>query len=92
LLDGEISAVLSIYWPENFIHSLYVRPDRQGRGIGTRLLEAVTQQALGDCELKCDVANVAAMAFYQRRGWQPVGDGMGDNGPWLRLRRWGDVR
>jgi GNAT superfamily N-acetyltransferase len=41
LQTGEIIAVLSIYWPENFIHSLYVLPSLQGRGIGKRLLDAV---------------------------------------------------
>ena len=87
VLDGEIVAVLSIYWPENFVHSLYVLPARQGRGIGTVLLDAVCRKARGTCELKCDQANQRAIAFYRRKGWREVGEGIADTGPWVRLRR-----
>jgi GNAT superfamily N-acetyltransferase len=87
VLNGEIVAVLSIFWPENFIHSLYVTPDCQGRGVGTALLEAVCRAAHGDCELKCDQANRRAIAFYRRKGWREVGEGIADTGPWVRLRR-----
>lgn len=87
VLGGQIVAVLSIYWPENFVHSLYVAPDRQGRGIGTALLEAVCREAVGSCELKCDQANQRAIGFYLRKGWREVGEGMADTGPWVRLRK-----
>ena len=87
VLGGEIVAVLSLFWPENFIHSLYVMPERQGRGIGTALLEAVGREARGDCELKCDQANLKAVAFYRRKGWREVGEGIADTGPWVRLRK-----
>ncbi|HVO03631.1 MAG TPA: GNAT family N-acetyltransferase [Candidatus Cybelea sp.] len=87
LVGGEIIAVLSIYWPENFIHSLYVRPSRQGGGIGRRLLEAVLARARGVCELKCDRANQRAIAFYRHLGWREVGEGIADTGPWVRLRK-----
>jgi GNAT superfamily N-acetyltransferase len=84
---GKIVAVLSIYWPENFVHSLYVLPAEQGCGIGAALLDAVCREARGNCELKCDQANRRAIAFYRRRGWREVGEGMAETGPWLRLRR-----
>ncbi|HVZ01572.1 MAG TPA: GNAT family N-acetyltransferase [Dongiaceae bacterium] len=87
VLGGEIVAVLSIFWPENFIHSLYVAPDRQGCGIGTALLDAVCREAHGNCELKCDQANRRAIAFYRRKGWREVGEGIADTGPWVRLRK-----
>jgi len=87
LQDGRIIAVLSIYWPENFIHSLYVVPDCQGRGIGRRLLEAVLGRAKGACELKCDRVNAKAIAFYRHLGWREVGEGTADTGPWVRLRK-----
>jgi GNAT superfamily N-acetyltransferase len=87
VLGGEIVAVLSIYWPENFIHSLYVRPDRQDRGIGAALLDAVCRVAQGDCELKCDRSNQRAIAFYRGKGWREVGEGIAETGPWLRWRR-----
>lgn len=85
--DRLIIAVLSIYWPENFIHSLYVVPDRQGQGIGKRLLETVLRRASGDCELKCDRVNGRAIAFYRHLGWREVGEGTADTGAWLRLRK-----
>jgi GNAT superfamily N-acetyltransferase len=85
--NGEIVAVLSIYWPENFIHSLYVLPSRQGQGIGRRLLDAVLDRAKGICELKCDKANKRAIAFYKHLGWREVGEGTADTGPWVRLRK-----
>ncbi|HVT54283.1 MAG TPA: GNAT family N-acetyltransferase [Dongiaceae bacterium] len=86
-LNSEIVAVLSIYWPENFIHSLYVQPGRQDRGIGAALLDAVCREARGNCELKCDQANRRAIAFYRRKGWREVGEGIAETGPWVRLRR-----
>ena len=85
--NGEIVAVLSVYWPENFIHSLYVLPSRQGQGIGRRLLEAVLARAQGIAELKCDKANKRAVAFYRRLGWREVGEGTAETGPWVRLRK-----
>jgi GNAT superfamily N-acetyltransferase len=84
---GEIIAVLSIFWPENFIHSLYVTPGRQGLGVGRRLLAAVMADARGDCELKCDQANARAVAFYRHLGWREVGEGTADTGPWIRWRK-----
>ncbi|WP_395023006.1 GNAT family N-acetyltransferase [Dongia sp.] len=84
---GQIIAVLSIYWPENFIHSLYVEPRLQNRGIGRRLLEAVVARAKGICELKCDKVNKRAVAFYEHLGWCEVGEGEAETGPWVRLRK-----
>ena len=87
LQNGEIIAVLSIYWPENFIHSLYVQPGVQGRGIGKRLLETALARSRGVCELKCDKANKRAVAFYKHLGWREVSEGTADTGPWVRLRK-----
>ena len=84
---GQIIAVLSIYWPENFIHSLYVEPGVQNSGIGRRLLAVVLARAKGICELKCDKANKRAIAFYKRLGWYEVGEGTAETGPWIRLRK-----
>ncbi len=87
LQDGTIIAVLSIYWPENFIHSLYVQPSLQTRGVGRRLLHAVLSRAKGVCELKCDRANKRAIAFYKHLGWREGGEGTAETGPWVRLRK-----
>lgn len=90
-LDGKIIGYISVYWPTNFIHSLYILPAFQGRGAGQALLETVRQCALGDLELKTDKGNLRAYAFYLRQGWRVVGEGMAATGPWWRLRTYGGV-
>jgi GNAT superfamily N-acetyltransferase len=84
---GEIIALISVYWPENFIHSLYVEPGWQGKGVGAALVDAVLAAAHGPCELKCDRANPRAIGFYRHLGWREVGEGTADTGPWVRLRK-----
>ena len=85
LLFGDMIALISVYWPENFIHSLYVHPDFQGRGAGRALLAYI--QARADfLELKVGTGNEAALGFYRHLGWREIGAGEGERGPWLRLR------
>ena len=84
---GKIVAVLSIYCPENGSQARDVAPGEKDRGVGTALLDAVCREAHGNCELKCDRANQRAIAFYSRKGWREVGEGIADTGPWVRLRR-----
>ena len=88
---NRIIGYISVYWPSNFIHSLYIQPGFQGRGAGRLLMSTVLEQAQGDMELKTDKANVRAFAFYRRHGWRVVGEGMAATGPWWRLRRAGSV-
>lgn len=73
------------------INNLAVRPDLRGQGLGTRLLEAVVDEArlLGATILTLEVreSNVAAQRLYERAGFyqagvrksyytQPVEDGL----------------
>jgi ribosomal protein S18 acetylase RimI-like enzyme len=62
--------------PVLFLTRLYVRPDRQRHGIGTRLLaEAIERH--GGCDrvrLEAKAGNGPAIAFYQRRGFRSVGE------------------
>jgi ribosomal protein S18 acetylase RimI-like enzyme len=88
---SNIIGYISIYWPTNFIHSLYVRPSCQGQGAGRALLATALRGAKGDMELKTDKANMRAFAFYRRQGWRVVGEGMAATGPWWRLRRAGGI-
>ena len=78
------------------VHSLYVDPDRQGDGIGGRLLEAAAGAGLvlgaDDCALWVFADNTGARNFYARHGFTPDGttrttDQFGL--PELRLRRSG---
>lgn len=91
LFQDQIIGYISVYWPTNFIHSLYVLPAFQGRGAGQSLLAAVRQHAKGDLELKTDKANARAFAYYRRLGWRVVGEGMAATGPWWRLRWSGGI-
>jgi GNAT superfamily N-acetyltransferase len=57
------------------LHDLAVLPGHQGRGVGSRLLEAVEQRArsLGACKVTLEVvdANRGAQRLYARRGFGP---------------------
>lgn len=56
------------------IHDIYVRDDQRSQGIGSLLLEAVTQAAIasGYCKLTLEVAdaNTKATAVYLRAGFE----------------------
>jgi ribosomal protein S18 acetylase RimI-like enzyme len=62
--------------PVLFLTRLYVRPDRQRRGIGTRLLaEAIERHRSCDrVRLEAKAGNRPAIAFYQRQGFRSVGE------------------
>ncbi|EXU75263.1 GNAT family N-acetyltransferase [Erwinia mallotivora] len=70
---------------DNFLHSLFVDPAWQGRGVGSELLNAVQAGFTSTGKLKCLSANQHALAFYQRHGWQRIGSGESDQGPYLLL-------
>lgn len=89
--NSKIIGYISIYWPTNFIHSLYILPAYQGRGAGKALLKTAVEAAQGDLELKTDKANQPAFMFYRRNGWRVVGEGLAATGPWWRLRQNGGV-
>ncbi len=57
-----------------YLSILAVRPDRRGRGIGSRLLAAVDRDAAGaGCPMVClhaELDNAAARRFYARHGYR----------------------
>jgi ribosomal protein S18 acetylase RimI-like enzyme len=59
------------------VYELYVDPSVQGRGGGTRLLDAavagLTEAGFDRIELSVLVTNPRAQAFYRARGWAPTG-------------------
>jgi len=69
---------------DNFLHSLFVDPDAQRRGVGRALLTAVQNGFTSTGALKCLKANKAAAAFYQQHGWRILADGESEQGEyWL---------
>ncbi len=82
--EGEVAGFAAVWEPESFIHHLYVRPDLQGLGVGTRLLQGVAQTVPLPLRLKCLCANQRARLFYLSRGWQIREQGISESGPyWL---------
>jgi GNAT superfamily N-acetyltransferase len=59
------------------VHSLYVSPDAQGLGVGSRLLTAAVERLawLGaiDATLWVFANNAPSIAFYRKQGWLPDG-------------------
>lgn len=76
------------------VYSLYVHPDTQGLGVGTRLLAAADdrfgRKGVDEVTLWVFAGNVAALGFYSRLGWQPDGAQRAEpqyGEPEVRLRR-----
>ncbi len=83
-------------WAE--ILAIYTDPDRQGRGVGSALLEAALAQLVDlDCghglaALWVLQANRKGRSWYERRGWRPDGalsmwDAEGTSLPEIRMVR-----
>jgi RimJ/RimL family protein N-acetyltransferase len=78
--DGDIVGFLALWEPENFIHMLYVRPEFQGRGAGTALLQALPNWPFRRYRLKCLVKNKRALAYYEAMGFEVSGFGTSAEG------------
>jgi len=59
-----------------FVQTLWVHPDRRGRGLGSRLLRAAEQEAerRGCVEVQLDTHDYQAPDFYRRLGYEIVGE------------------
>ncbi|TLX11473.1 GNAT family N-acetyltransferase [Rhizobium sp. MHM7A] len=83
--DGGLAGFLSL-WPEDdFIHMLYIRPEFQGLGAGTALLQALPEWPQHKYRLKCLVKNRRAKAFYLSRGFAVTGNGASPEGDYEEL-------
>ncbi|TCS00819.1 GNAT family N-acetyltransferase [Rhizobium sp. BK418] len=68
-VDGALAGVIA--YRNGWIEQLYVLPDVQGMGIGTRLLSLATND-MEDIRLWTFQRNCRARAFYEARGFSPV--------------------
>jgi GNAT superfamily N-acetyltransferase len=81
---------ISIWLPEKFIHHLYIDPDHTNKGIGGALLQHCMDQVDHPLRLKCMKQNVAAMAFYIKKGWVIESEGHNEQTDYY-LMKWDEV-
>lgn len=84
-IGGRFVGFVSVWVPDHFIHHLYVLPEFQRRGIGSRLLEHCQREYGRALSLKCEISNMAAQRFYRSKGWVSMECGTGIDGPWERF-------
>jgi putative acetyltransferase len=73
------------------IEALFVEPAHRGRGAGRLLVALADRFAAGDLFVEVNEQNVAAVRFYEARGFSTISrsptDGAGRPFPVLRMRR-----
>lgn len=70
--DSHILGFASLNLPESFIHNLFVRPDYNGKGVGTQLVKNAIEKMSKPVRLKCVSENHRALIFYEKSGWKKV--------------------
>ncbi len=77
--DGEVVAMLVL--DETMLDQLYVRPDRQGEGIGSALVDLAKARRPAGLDLYTFQVNDRARRLYERHGFEVValGDGSGND-------------
>ena len=73
-MGGTIVAMLALHGED--LDQLYVAPQAQGLGVGSRLVEAAKRLSPGGLGLYTFQVNARARRFYERRGF--VADAFGD--------------
>lgn len=84
-MDGHRVGFAGVLDNDNFLHSLYVDPDFQGRGVGSALLEQVQQRFTSTGALKCLMLNQSALTFYLKHGWQREAVGESEQGKYILM-------
>ena len=74
--DGRVLGVADLgrFEDRAMLWKLYLRPDAQGRGLGTTLLSQVLEAAGGSLWLDAFAENHRAIGFYRSRGFEVVED------------------
>lgn len=86
---GTVVGFVSVDQDDNFVHNLFVEAMWMGHGIGSKLLATALENTGSPARLKCLVENARAIAFYQAKGWQKVGEGASDEGSYYVLEKTG---
>jgi ribosomal protein S18 acetylase RimI-like enzyme len=74
IVDGRVVGTGSLNGQT--LTSVYVHPDFQGRGVATRLMDAVENAANAQSQRTLNVqSSVTAKAFYAKRGFKVVREG-----------------
>ena len=68
---GELVGLLALRPADGCLDQIFVAPEAQHRGIGTKLLDFAKQQMPGGFWLRTAVDNIGACRFYQRHGLTP---------------------
>jgi GNAT superfamily N-acetyltransferase len=76
---------VGIWFPDNFIHHLYVLPELHRRGVGRALLEYALAQTGRPARLKCQQKNLNACSFYTHLGWRQGETGFDSIGEWIEF-------
>ena len=71
LVEGRPIGVVSV--KENLIEDLYILPDKQNMGYGTKLLQFAVEQCTGTPTLWILENNTNAKRLYQKMGFQETG-------------------
>lgn len=71
--NDQIIGFISVY--ENVVRALFVRPEHQNGGVGTRLIERV-RAIKGIVSLEVFKENVRALKFYEKCGFVPTKEGL----------------
>jgi GNAT superfamily N-acetyltransferase len=74
-----------IWFPDHFIHHLYVLPERHRCGIGRTLLDHALTQIGRPARLKCQRRNRNACDFYAHLGWRRGETGYDSIGDWIEF-------
>ena len=75
----------TIYWDEKgleenvrYIHSLVVKPENSGKGIGAHVLKLLAADLKGQgvqkLRLDCDSSNLRLTRYYEQQGFERVGE------------------
>jgi ribosomal protein S18 acetylase RimI-like enzyme len=78
-----IAGFIAVWLPDHFIHHLYVGKAWQHKGIGARLLHAVTKRLPTPITLKCWQKNEAAISFYKKNGFVEKEKGTTEEGAYI---------